>query len=418
MSAPAPLNDSARDAPARLRIRTAFDACTLLIFAALAGCATTSDHAVAGHTLTTEERRQLALHSQDRPGVRVNVMKPSAQPMPLATPRTALPLTWNLQGKSLSIDDYFQRHPVMALLIAKDGEIVFERYQFGLTAEHRFLSNSMAKSITGLGMGLARADGFIPSFDALAQTYLPQLTGTAYGETTLQNLMNMASGVKYEETYKPGDDHGKFRMAANRVGVVLGAKAFNVREAPQGTRFHYASIETSLIGAVLQTATRESLARYLEPRLWQAIGAEGTATWFLDGAGLENAAGGVRALPRDYLRLGIILANDGQRPDTGKQVIPREFLLDSTDWHRVAAAFRPRNPSSYYGYSNYFWLENSRARRFMLLGIHGQAIFVDPAHRLVMVHLAASEHAKVGEGTMGNERAALWRAVVQHYGKW
>ena len=92
----------------------------------------------------------------------MNVMKPSAQPMSLATPRTALPLTWNLQGKSLSIDDYFQRHPVMALLIAKDGEIVFERYQFGLTAEHRFLSNSMAKSITGLGMGLARAGWLHP----------------------------------------------------------------------------------------------------------------------------------------------------------------------------------------------------------------------------------------------------------------
>ena len=120
---------------------------------------------------------------------------------------------------------------------------------------------------------------------------------------------------------------------------------------------------------------------------------------------------------RDYLRLGIVLANDGQRPDTGKQVIPREFLLDSTDWHRVAVC-SVHEIRRHHGYSNHFWLENSRARRFMLLGIHGQAIFVDPAHRLVMVHLAASEHAKVGEGTMGNERAALWRAVVQHYGKW
>ena len=158
---------------------------------------------------------------------------------------------------------------------------------------------------------------------------------------------------------------------------------------------------------MLQTATRESLARYLEPRLWQAIGAGVQQPGSSDG-GLENAA--LAACARclvTILRLGIVLANDGQRPDTGKQVIPREFLLDSTDWHRVAAAFRPRNPSSYYGYSNYFWLENSRARRFMLLGIHGQAIFVDPAHRLVMVHLAASEHAKVGEGNDGQQAGGV-----------
>ena len=97
-------------------------------------------------------------------------------------------------------------------------------------------------------------------------------------------------------------------------------------------------------------------------------------------------------------------------------MIPRDYLVDSTDWHRAESPFRPQPLST--GYNNYFWLQGSEARRFVLLGVHGQAIFVDPANKLVMLHLAASESAKVGETSMARERAALWRGVVQHYGKW
>jgi len=250
----------------------------------------------------------------------------------------------------------------MAMLIAKDGELVHERYQFGRTAQHRYLSNSMAKSITGLAMGFAMAEGKISSIDALLQSYLPELKGTVYGETTLRNLMRMGSGVKYSETYLPGDDSSKFRDAAQKSGIVEASRQFNEREAPQGSRFSYASIETSLIGAALKAATGESVATYLSARLWQAIGAEGEAQWQLDRTGLEWAQCCVFALPRDYLRLGIVLANDGKRPDTGQQVVPREYLLDSTDRHRADEPFRPRPGSS--GYSNFFWLSGSKSRRF------------------------------------------------------
>ena len=190
--------------------------------------------------------------------------------------------------------------------------------------------------------------------------------------------MNMASGVKYEETYKPGDDHGKFRMAANRVGVVLGAKAFNVREAPQGTRFHYASIETSLIGAVLQTATRESLARYLEPRLWRAIGAE------VQQPGSSTAPAWKMPLAACARCLVTICDWASFLPMTVNGPTPanRSFRVNSCSTARTGIASLRRSVHEIRrrttAFSNYFWLENSRARRFMLLGIHGQAIFVIP----------------------------------------
>jgi CubicO group peptidase (beta-lactamase class C family) len=346
----------------------------------------------------------------------MGTMQPAAVAMALPRAATTPPYQWRLDGNTLAMDDYFNRQPVMAVLIAKDGVIQYERYQYGLTAQHRYLANSMAKSFTSIAMGFALNERKVTTLDALTQTYVPELKGTAYGETTLRNLMRMGSGVKFSETYKPDDDAARFRDARNRVGVVQASKLFNDREVPQGSRFYYASIETALIGAVLRAATSESVTDYLQGRLWQAIGAEGAARWELDRTGLELTQCCITALPHDYLRLGIVLANDGQRPDTAKQVIPRDYLLDSTDWHRAEPPFRPQPQRT--GYSNYFWLQSSEARRFVLLGIHGQAIFVDPANKLVMLHLAASEAANVGDTSMARERAALWRGVVQHYGKW
>ncbi len=375
------------------------------------------------YRLTADEQKQLEWHTRSLPrqSGSVSAMKPASTPMPLAHSTMATAFTWSFEGRNYSIDDYLNRQPVAAILIAKDNEIIYERYQFGVNANTLYLSNSIAKSLVGLAMGFAQAEGKIPSFDVPTQRYVPELTGSAYGETTLRNLMRMSSGVKYSETYQPGDDSSKFRDSALKLGVVSAAKQFNEREAPQGSRFKYASVETSVAGAAVKAATGEGIATYLQPRLWQAMGAEGEALWQLDRTGLEWAQCCLFALPRDYLRLGILLSNDGSRPDTGKQLIPKEYLMESTDWRRASEPFQPKRASigySTYGYSNFFWLQGGETRRFMLLGIHGQAIFVDPANKLVMVHLAANGKANTSGTAMGNERSALWRGVVQKFGRW
>lgn len=372
--------------------------------------------------LSSDQLTRLDQYTRTAPGVvaKSSTMRPAAAPMLLAESVNAPSIAWRHAGTTHSTDDYLQRQPVMALLIAKDGVIVYERYQFGRTAQQNYLSNSMAKSFTGLAMGFAQAEGSIPSFDALVQSYVPALQGTVYGETTLRNLMRMGSGVRFQESYLPNDDLSKFGTAVRKDGIVQAAKLFQQREAPQGSRFNYAGVEPALLSAVIQSATGGSVASYLEPRLWQAIGAEGTAFWLQDPAGLNMTHCCITALPRDYLRLGIVLANDGKRPDTGKQVIPREYLLDSTDWHRLDAPFKPNSPAnrSNLGYSNFFWLQGTEARRFALLGIYGQAIYVDPASKLVMVHLAVNSSVHMADTTMQQERAALWRGVVQHFGQW
>ncbi len=175
-----------------------------------------------------------------------------------------------------------------------------------------------------------------------------------------------------------------------------------------------------MLAAVLRGATGMSLSDYLTPRLWQAIGSETSALWRADKTGLELGGGNFNATLRDYARLGIVLANDGKRPDDPeqKQIIPLDYLLEATDWHRVPEAFRPGKATPYYGYGYQFWLFPGERRRFAFLGVYGQMIFVDPQLKLVMVQTAANATAKAGKTSLGREADAFWRGVVRLYGPW
>ena len=102
----------------------------------------------------------------------------------------------------------------------------------------------------------------------------------------------------------------------------------------------------------------------------------------------------------------------------GRQILPKDYLLDATDWHRQPEAFAPRKATPYFGYGYQFWLFPGEKRRFALLGVYGQSIFVDPELKLVMVITAAAKNASVGKKAFARERDALWRGVVAKYGSW
>lgn len=362
---------------------------------------------------TADEQRQAARHVRLRIGAPplARTLQPAAQPMPLRRAAAEPAFTWTLDGASFTLDDYLRRQPVTALLVARGDEILIERYGLGGAADRHFLSNSMAKSLVGLAAGLARAEGRLPDARQPLRTWLPTLRDTAWGDTTLHNLLRMGSGMRFVETYEPGDDSSRFRQAFQRLGVVEAARGFAEREAPQGSRFNYAGIDTALATAALVAATGEGLARFLEPRLWQAMGAEAPADWLTDPRGLELGQCCLWARPRDWLRLGLLLAHDGRRPDTGATVIPRDLLVEATDWRRFDPPFRPRPDR--WGYNDFIWVMGGTERRFALLGVYGQSIFVDPARRLVMVHLAASGAARVGTVSLARERMALWQGLLR-----
>jgi CubicO group peptidase (beta-lactamase class C family) len=351
----------------------------------------------------------------------VHTLAPAERPMQLARAAQAPDYRWAVgRERQLTVEDYLARQRVMGLLIIKDGVVQVERYQYGRRAADRFVSMSMAKSITALAVGIALDEGRIKSLDDRAEKYLPSLKGSLYGGTTLRNLLRMASGAAFSERYDGRDDSARYAGAVDREGVEAAARTVTQREAEQGARFNYAGAQTTVLGAVLRAATGESLSGYLTPRLWQAIGARDSALWRTDRTELEVASGNFNATLEDYGRLGVVLANDGARPDlpAARPLVSREFLLDATDWKRVPEAFRPGRATPYFGYGYQFWLYPGERRRFALIGVYGQHIFVDPGLRLVMVQTSADKLASAGKTTLARERDAFWRGLVGHYGDW
>jgi CubicO group peptidase (beta-lactamase class C family) len=274
----------------------------------------------------------------------------------------------------------------------------------------------MAKSIVSIAVGLALAEGKIASLDDAVAKYVPKLAGVPYGETSIRNVLRMSTGVAFKEVYDGKDDLARFAGLRVRQGSIEALREFRVREAEQGTRFHYASSETVVLAVLLRAVTGTTLSEYLTSRLWQPMGAEADATWVKSPDGIESGSGNFNATLRDYGRLGVLLANDGAVG--GRQIVPKDYLLEATDWHRQPQAFAPRRATPFFGYGYQFWTFPGEKRRFALLGVYGQSIFVDPELKLVMVITAAARNASVGKEPFAAERSALWRGVIGKYGSW
>jgi CubicO group peptidase (beta-lactamase class C family) len=326
------------------------------------------------------------------------------------------PIFYKFGSERFSIENYLARNPATGLLIAKDDTILYEHYQYARTDSDRFLSQSMAKTITAMLIGIAIAENRIRSIDDPVSAYVPGLAGTEYGSTTLRALLHMSSGVAFTENYDGTDDISRLaRDLFNEPGkdAVASIAQFNTRIAPAGTKWHYASVETEILGLVLHAAIGGPVADYLGDRIWQAIGAEADASWAIDGTGQEITFCCFNAVLRDYARLGRLLAYDGAWE--GRQVIPRQWLLDATTVAAGDAYLAPGAATPYFGYGYQTWLLPGEQRRFALLGIRGQIILVDPASKLVMVHTAVRK--KPSEPGSYAEIITLWLNLVAQLGK-
>ncbi|HSE87072.1 MAG TPA: serine hydrolase [Candidatus Binatia bacterium] len=329
-------------------------------------------------------------------------------PSTLARAASEPAIRYEYQGQTFTLDDYLTRNPATGLLVARGDTILVERYQYARHDRHRFTSWSMAKTVTAMLIGIAIAEGRIRSVDDAAAAYVPALAEKEYGKTSLRHLLRMSSGVRFIEEYTGNGDVS--RLAADTIrqvgsGGVEAVTPFNVRVAPPGTRFYYASVETQVLGLVLRNALGRPVADYLQEKIWEPMGAEADATWLIDRAGQEATYCCLNAVLRDYARLGLLLAHDGYW--RGRQIIPAAWIKEATIVHPG----QPQPATGRYGYQ--VWILAGDQRMFALRGIRGQAIFVDPASRLVMVHAAVRRQAR-DPGV--RETNALWRSLVQQLG--
>ena len=336
---------------------------------------------------------------------------------PLVTPFDRAPaeiaLRYTYRGASHTIADYLSRHPTTGLLILKDSTILAEHYQYGRTETDRFVSQSMAKTVTAMLIGIAVADGKIRSIDDLAETYVPTLASSEIGATPIRALLHMASGIAYREVYDGHDDAATLNNAIwsrNGEGASAVIRRFSAREAPPDTVWHYKGLDTETLGLVLSAATDQTLSDYFSEKIWSRIGTERDAAWGIDAHGQEPAFCCLNITLRDYARLGRLLAHDGAW--NGEQIIPKDWIMAATT--PSAAFLHPGAGAGYYGYGYQVWLLPGTRRQFVLIGIHGQMLYVDPASKLVLVHTAVRPTPT--RDPTAPELGALWRGLVEQEG--
>lgn len=351
------------------------------------------------------------------PGVQVRRVAASSQVRPLPTMVQPPNVRYRYRNLGYSLDEYLDRQRATALLILKDGQIVAERYRYGRQPTARFVSFSMAKSVVSLLVGVAHAQGFITSLDDPADKYAKEFAGTPYGATSLRHLLNMSSGLRFGERYDGHDDVARmgraFAIDPNGTPSVL--KTIQERHAPAGEKFVYASAETEVLGYALRGATGKSLTELTQAWLWEPMGAEHEAFWRVGANGQEGASGYFNASLRDWGRLGALLATDGQV--AGRQIVPRDYLHAGTDAEQLPTALRPGHATPYLGYGHQFWVLPMKERTFVMQGVHGQKLYVQPASRIVMVVTSVWEHpaGAANEGPL-RETDALWRGVLSSLG--
>ena len=313
------------------------------------------------------------------------------------------------------LDAFLDANANTGLLVLRGDTILAERYQYARTERHRFASASVAKTVLGMLVGIAVSENKL-SLDEKAEAYLPELKGHPYGGTTIRQLLTMSSGIDFTETYATRDEGTK--LVANTLdrkteGGVATVLEFRRRAAPAGTRFHYSSADSEVLGLVLIAAVKRPLAEYLAEKIWQPMGAEADATWLVDKGGYETGFCCINATLRDFARFGLLLARYGELD--GKQIIPAGWVKAATTPEAPHLQVGKATPNNGYGYQT--WItsrgEPPHLPRFAALGLFGQAVYVDAASRLVVVHTAVWAD--------GNDRAArgaqfrLWENLLARY---
>ena len=344
----------------------------------------------------SQPQRDAGFRALDRLPVlaKSRVVAAGNKPMPLPPgPPLALPL---------DIDAYMAGQRSAALLIVHDGKLRLERYGLGFDASGRWTSFSVAKSFTSTLVGAALRDGHIRSMDDKVSDYIPQMKGSAYDDVSIRQLLTMNSGIRWNEDYAdPNSDVALFNKHKPEEGVDTTVSYLRrlPREVPAGTRWHYSTGETNLVGILVSQATKKNLSDYLAEKVWQPVGMEQKATWLLSRTGKEISGCCVQAASRDFARFGLFILN-GARVN-GQSIVPEGWLLEATT-ERTGIG----QPGRGYGYQWWTYTDGSFAAR----GIFGQGIFIDPKRRLVIVS-NANWGAGARDPVAGPAREAFYRTV-------
>lgn len=334
--------------------------------------------------------------------------------------RGTLPaISYEFEGRRHTLAELHERTHTTSFLVLHRGRVVTEEYQGRFAGPGvRFQCYSLTKSITSMLVGVAVDRGEIASIGDPVTKYRPELAGSAYDGTTVEQLLDMTSGVGgLEDWTDPNAPILRFQEAVTQGGSVLDVIRSQPRVAEPGAVFNYSTIESHVLGWVLEAATGMTLAQNASTRLWWPMGAEHDGYYFLTRGKPRTALGGgsLNATTRDLARVGLLMANGGRvgSGPTATQVVSEAWVERSRGSDNPllqVGALEAGGGYTYYGYTNQWWTLGGPGRVFTGLGVHGQYLWIDPENELVIVKTSAWNTAD--DLDRDRETVAAFRAIT------
>lgn len=366
------------------------------------------------HVLTLFEPDRIVHNFQNMDRIfMTREIRASETPSRFETVPKALPKSFTYKGRTFATHDFLNHTWTTGLMVIKNDQVLFEAYYLGLTPSTRAMSWSMSKSIVSAMVGIALEEGHIKDLAVPVDRMVPELKGSGYEGVSLKDVLQMSSGIKFNE------DYADFHSDINRMGRTFALStpmddfvASLEPELTPGTFNRYVSMDTQVLGMVLDRTTGTTLCQYLEEKIWKPAGMESDAYWLIDSHSMEMAFGALNVTMRDYARFGLLYLNRGRYE--GRQIVPEQWVADSVT--PDAPHLQPgENPMSdtLMGYGYQWWIPENPIGDFMAIGVYNQYIYIHPPTRTVVVKLSAYPDYNIDGEEMSFRSVALFRAIAQ-----
>ena len=343
-----------------------------------------------------------------------NPIKASQNPHVFKKKDFKLPQSYYFEDERLDIKEGLSHFHTDGLIILHKGDMLFEQYWNGNSKDSKHISFSVAKSYLSALIGIALDEGLIDSIDDTVSKYLDDFGDSGYQDVTIKNLLQMSSGIEFNEDYEdPNSDINKFSRATAR-GTSFREFAKTLQSGKeQGTYNHYVSLDTQVLAMILESVSKMPVREYLYKKIWSKIGTESDAYYITDSTGVDMALGGLNATLRDYAKFGELYLNEGNW--NGEQIVPKSW---------VEASHIPDSPhlmpdagdlsSNEWGYGYQWWVPGNPITDYTAHGIFNQFIYVDPVTNVVIAKTSSNHRFRSEREYSKAAHIAIFRAITKH----
>jgi hypothetical protein len=334
-------------------------------------------------------------------------------------------------GRRITLEKLLEEGHTDGFVVLHKGAVVFERYLNGQQRHTQHQMFSATKSFVGTLMLTLIDEGRVDPARPVAQ-YLPELKDSAFGDATVQQVLDMTTAVSYTEIYDdPNSDIWRYGYVFGVWGTPPAGYTGPLsiydylptlkKDGTHGHAFHYVTPNTDVLGWIIRRVTGKSVDLNIAERILQPIGAERDAYIWLDGGGAEMAGGGLNITARDAARFGQMILQGGHY--NGRQVLPKtvaQKILTRGDPEVFKRYYRKLPGTEWYGeiayaYHNQWWAFANAHQAVSAIGVHGQYIYLDPKAQMVVVKQSSSPTAEGGPNDVNDsDGPLLYQALAEH----